>query len=141
MWRLWMMKKRINVYIPEALHNDIKDYLVDNQEFKTISEMVSVLLRRYIDNEEVLEESKIAQIEKDLKATNRHSRILMQQMTTLLKKQDAVPTDLYKDSYFYKKAVEIIDDDFKNKKMNHKPVEDRKENKQTTDDIFKNIYG
>lgn len=136
-----MMKKRINVYIPEALHNDIKDYLVDNQEFKTISEMVSVLLRRYIDNEEVLEESKIAQIEKDLKATNRHSRILMQQMTTLLKKQDAVPTDLYKDSYFYKKAVEIIDDDFKNKKMNHKPVEDRKENKQTTDDIFKNIYG
>nr|WP_181711023.1 ribbon-helix-helix domain-containing protein [Enterococcus hirae] len=135
------MKKRINVYIPEALHNDIKDYLVDNQEFKTISEMVSVLLRRYIDNEEVLEESKIAQIEKDLKATNRHSRILMQQMTTLLKKQDAVPTDLYKDSYFYKKAVEIIDDDFKNKKMNHKPVEDRKENKQTTDDIFKNIYG
>ena len=94
------MKKRINVYIPEALHNDIKDYLVDNQEFKTISEMVSVLLRRYIDNEEVLEESKIAQIEKDLKATNRHSRILMQQMTTLLKKQDAVPTDLYKDSYF-----------------------------------------
>lgn len=141
MWRLWMMKKRINVYIPEALHNDIKDYLVDNQEFKTISEMVSVLLRRYIDNEEVLEESKIAQIEKDLKATNRHSRILMQQMTTLLKKQDAVPTGLYKDSYFYKKAVEIIDDDFKNKKMNHKPVEDRKENKQTTDDIFKNIYG
>ena len=141
MWRLWMMKKRINVYIPEALHNDIKDYLVDNQEFKTISEMVSVLLRRYIDNEEVLEESKIAQIEKDLKATNRHSRILMQQMTTLLKKQDAVPTDLYKDSYFYKKAVEIIDDDFKNKKMNHKPVEDRKEHKQTTDDIFKNIYG
>lgn len=141
MWRLWMMKKRINVYIPEALHNDIKDYLVDNQEFKTISEMVSVLLRRYIDNEEVLEESKIAQIEKDLKATNRHSRILMQQMTTLLKKQDAVPTDLYKDSYFYKKAVEIIDDDFKNKKMNHKSVEDRKENKQTTDDIFKNIYG
>ena len=141
MWRLWMMKKRINVYIPEALHNDIKDYLVDNQEFKTISEMVSVLLRRYIDNEEVLEESKIAQIEKYLKATNRHSRILMQQMTTLLKKQDAVPTDLYKDSYFYKKAVEIIDDDFKNKKMNHKPVEDRKENKQTTDDIFKNIYG
>lgn len=141
MWRLWMMKKRINVYIPEALHNDIKDYLVDNKEFKTISEMVSVLLRRYIDNEEVLEESKIAQIEKDLKATNRHSRILMQQMTTLLKKQDAVPTDLYKDSYFYKKAVEIIDDDFKNKKMNHKPVEDRKENKQTTDDIFKNIYG
>ena len=141
MWRLWMMKKRINVYIPEALHNDIKDYLVDNQEFKTISEMVSVLLRRYIDNEEVLEESKIAQIEKDLKATNRHSRILMQQMTTLLKKQDAVPTDLYKDSYFYKKAVEIIDDDFKNKKMNHKPVKDRKENKQTTDDIFKNIYG
>lgn len=136
-----MMKKRINVYIPEALHNDIKDYLVDNQEFKTISEMVSVLLRRYIDNEEVLEESKIAQIEKYLKATNRHSRILMQQMTTLLKKQDAVPTDLYKDSYFYKKAVEIIDDDFKNKKMNHKPVEDRKENKQTTDDIFKNIYG
>lgn len=136
-----MMKKRINVYIPEALHNDIKDYLVDNQEFKTISEMVSVLLRRYIDNEEVLEESKIAQIEKDLKATNRHSRILMQQMTTLLKKQDAVPTDLYKDSYFYKKAVEIIDDDFKNKKMNHKSVEDRKENKQTTDDIFKNIYG
>lgn len=136
-----MMKKRINVYIPEALHNDIKDYLVDNKEFKTISEMVSVLLRRYIDNEEVLEESKIAQIEKDLKATNRHSRILMQQMTTLLKKQDAVPTDLYKDSYFYKKAVEIIDDDFKNKKMNHKPVEDRKENKQTTDDIFKNIYG
>lgn len=136
-----MMKKRINVYIPEALHNDIKDYLVDNQEFKTISEMVSVLLRRYIDNEEVLEESKIAQIEKDLKATNRYSRILMQQMTTLLKKQDAVPTDLYKDSYFYKKAVEIIDDDFKNKKMNHKPVEDRKENKQTTDDIFKNIYG
>lgn len=136
-----MMKKRINVYIPEALHNDIKDYLVDNQEFKTISEMVSVLLRRYIDNEEVLEESKIAQIEKDLKATNRHSRILMQQMTTLLKKQDAVPTDLYKDSYFYKKAVEIIDDDFKNKKMNHKPVKDRKENKQTTDDIFKNIYG
>ena len=135
------MKKRINIYIPEALHNDIKDYLVDNQEFKTISEMVSVLLRRYIDNEEVLEESKIAQIEKDLKATNRHSRILMQQMTTLLKKQDAVPTDLYKDSYFYKKAVEIIDDDFKNKKMNHKPVEDRKENKQTTDDIFKNIYG
>lgn len=135
------MKKRINVYIPETLHNDIKDYLVDNQEFKTISEMVSVLLRRYIDNEEVLEESKIAQIEKDLKATNRHSRILMQQMTTLLKKQDAVPTDLYKDSYFYKKAVEIIDDDFKNKKMNHKPVEDRKENKQTTDDIFKNIYG
>lgn len=135
------MKKRINVYIPEALHNDIKDYLVDNQEFKTISEMVSVLLRRYIDNEEVLEESKIAQIEKDLKATNRHSRILMQQMTTLLKKQDAVPTDLYKDSYFYKKAVEIIDDDFKIKKMNHKPVEDRKENKQTTDDIFKNIYG
>ena len=135
------MKKRINVYIPESLHNDIKDYLVDNQEFKTISEMVSVLLRRYIDNEEVLEESKIAQIEKDLKATNRHSRILMQQMTTLLKKQDAVPTDLYKDSYFYKKAVEIIDDDFKNKKMNHKPVEDRKENKQTTDDIFKNIYG
>lgn len=135
------MKKRINVYIPEALHNDIKDYLVDNQEFKTISEMVSVLLRRYIDNEEVLEESKIAQIEKDLKATNRHSRILMQQMTTLLKKQDAVPTDLYKDSYFYKKAVEIIDDDFKNKKMNHKSVEDRKENKQTTDDIFKNIYG
>lgn len=135
------MKKRINVYIPEALHNDIKDYLVDNQEFKTISEMVSVLLRRYIDNEEVLEESKISQIEKDLKATNRHSRILMQQMTTLLKKQDAVPTDLYKDSYFYKKAVEIIDDDFKNKKMNHKPVEDRKENKQTTDDIFKNIYG
>lgn len=135
------MKKRINVYIPEALHNDIKDYLVDNQEFKTISEMVSVLLRRYIDNEEVLEESKIAQIEKYLKATNRHSRILMQQMTTLLKKQDAVPTDLYKDSYFYKKAVEIIDDDFKNKKMNHKPVEDRKENKQTTDDIFKNIYG
>lgn len=136
-----MMKKRINVYIPEALHNDIKDYLVDNQEFKTISEMVSVLLRRYIDNEEVLEESKISQIEKDLKATNRHSRILMQQMTTLLKKQDAVPTGLYKDSYFYKKAVEIIDDDFKNKKMNHKPVEDRKENKQTTDDIFKNIYG
>ena len=136
-----MKHRRTTIYMSEELHNDVKDYLVDNDEFKTISEMVSKLLRRYIDNQEVLEESKIAQIEKNLKATNRHSRILIQQMTTLLKKQDAVPTDLYKDSYFYKKAVEIIDDDFKNKKMNHKPEEASKENQQSTDDIFKNIYG
>ena len=93
------------------------------------------------DNQEVLEESKIAQIERDLKATNRHSRILIQQMTTLLKSQDAVPTDLYKESYFYKKAVEIIDDDFKNQKMNHKTSEQPKENKKSVDDMFKNIYG
>lgn len=64
-------------------------------------------------------------------------RILIQQLTTLLKKQDAVPTELYKDSYFYKKAVEIIDDDFRNQKMNHKPAEA----KLSTDEMFRNIYG
>lgn len=136
-----MTTNRTTVYMDKKLKDDVKDYLVESSEFKNMSEMISVLLRRYIDNQEVLEESKIAQIERDLKATNRHSRILIQQMTTLLKSQDAVPTDLYKESYFYKKAVEIIDDDFKNKKMNHKSSEQPKENKKSVDDMFKNIYG
>lgn len=136
-----MITNRTTVYMDKKLKDDVKDYLVESSEFKNMSEMISVLLRRYIDNQEVLEESKIAQIERDLKATNRHSRILIQQMTTLLKSQDAVPTDLYKESYFYKKAVEIIDDDFKNQKMNHKTSEQPKENKKSVDDMFKNIYG
>lgn len=133
--------KRITVYMSEELHDDVKDFLVDDDEFRSVSEMVSSLLRRYIDNKEVLTDSKVAQLEKDMKATNRHSRILLQQMTTLLKKHDAVPTELYKDSYFYSKAVEIIDDDFRNQKMKHKPVEEPKETKLSTDEMFRNIYG
>lgn len=133
--------KRITVYMSEELHDDVKDFLVDDDEFRSVSEMVSSLLRRYIDQKEVLTDSKVAQLEKDMKATNRHSRILLQQMTTLLKKQDAVPTELYKDSYFYKKAVEIIDDDFRNQKMNHQPVKEPTETKLSSDEMFKNIYG
>ena len=134
-------KKRINIYIPEKLHKEVKDYLVDATEFKTISHMITKLLERYLDGKEIVEQSKIDKIEKDLKATNRHSRILMQQMTTLLKKQDAVPNELYKDSYFYKKAVEVIDEDFKNQKMDYKSVEGAKEDTKSVDDMFKNIYG
>lgn len=133
--------KRITVYMSEELHDDVKDFLVDDDEFRSVSEMVSSLLRRYIDQKEVLTDSKVAQLEKDMKATNRHARILMQQLTTLLKKQDAVPTELYKDSYFYKKSVEIIDDDFRNQKMNYKSAEEPKDKELTTDEMFKSIYG
>lgn len=133
--------KRITVYMSEELHDDVKDFLVDDDEFRSVSEMVSSLLRRYIDQKEVLTDSKVAQLEKDMKETNRHARILMQQLTTLLKKQDAVPTELYKDSYFYKKAVEIIDDDFRNQKMNYRSAEEPKDKELTTDEMFKNIYG
>lgn len=135
------MKKRINISITEELHHDVKDFLVDDEEFKTFSEMISVLLRRYIDNKEVLSESKLSKIEKDLKATNRNSRILLQQITTLLKTQDSVPTELYKDSYFYKKSVELIDEEFINQKMNPTSTEKIKENKQSADDMYKNLYG
>lgn len=135
------MKKRINVYIPEKLHQDVKEFLVDDEEFNTLSEMVSVLLQRYIENKEVLDDSKVAHIEKELKVANRQTRILLQQMTTLLKKQEAVPTDLYKDSYFYKKSVELIESDFRHQKMNPSRPSMLTEQSESADDMFKNIYG
>lgn len=135
-----MKFKRTTIYISEELHKDVKDFLVDDEEFKTISEMVSTLLSRYIDKKEVLSESKFLQMEKDLKATNRNSRILLQQITTLLKTQDSVPTELYKDSYFYKKSVELIDEEFINQKMNPTSTKNIKENTQSADDMYKNLY-
>ena len=62
-------KKRINIYIPEELHKEVKDYLVDATEFKTISHMITKLLERYLDGKEIVEQSKIDKIEKDLKIT------------------------------------------------------------------------
>lgn len=133
--------KRTTIYISEELHKTIKEFLVDDDEFNTLSEMVSVLLQRYIENKEVLDDSKVAHIEKELKVANHQTRILLQQMTTLLKKQEAVPKDFYKDSYFYKKSVELIESDFRYQKMNPSRPSMRTEQSESADDMFKNIYG
>lgn len=136
-----MTKKRINIYMTEQLHNEMKDYLVDATEFKTISEMINTLVRRYLDTSDVVEENNVEQLEMDIKATNRNTRLLLQQMTTLLKKQEAVPVEHYKDSYYFKKSVDLLDEEFRNKKMNTSNKEINKNDDKQKDHMFKNIYG
>lgn len=133
-----MSSNRTTIYLDKKVKDDVKDYLVDSNEFKTMSEMITFLLKDYISKDRVSLQEEIDSMKKDLKSNNRNSKILLQQITTLLKKQDAVPSENYKESYFYKKSVDLIDEEFRNIKMKSTKIKDGAEEKSS---LFKNIYG
>lgn len=53
-------KKRINIYVPEHIVDKIDDY-AQNMGLNR-SSMISVILKQYIDQQDMLELSKLAQL-------------------------------------------------------------------------------
>ena len=111
-------KIKTSLYIEEDVHEEIKEYVRQSNEFNSLSEFVNYLFKTHVENDPLVTDSNLQKIKKDLASTQRNSMILLQIISNLANKEQVIAKDMYEDIYQYKSAVEIIDEHFNNKKMN-----------------------
>ena len=111
-------KIKTSLYIEENIHEEIKEYVRQSNEFNSLSEFINHLFKTHVENDPLVTDSNLEKIKKDLASTQRNSMILLQIISNLANKEQVIAKDMYEDIYQYKSAVEIIDEHFNNKKMN-----------------------
>lgn len=111
-------KIKTSLYIEENIHEEIKEYVRQSNEFNSLSEFINHLFKTHVENDPLVTDSNLEKIKKDLASTQRNSMILLQIISNLANKEQVIAKEMYEDIYQYKSAVEIIDEHFNNKKMN-----------------------
>lgn len=110
-------KIKTSLYIEEDVHEEIKEYVRQSNEFNSLSVFINHLFKTHIENDPLITDSNLEKIKKDLASTQRNSMILLQIISNLANKEQLIVQDIYKDIYQYKSAVEIIDEHFNRKKL------------------------
>lgn len=123
-------KIKTSLYIEESIHEEIKEYVRQSNEFNSLSEFVNHLFKTHVENDPLVTDSNLEKIKKDLASTQRNTKILLQIISNIASKEQVIAKDIYEDIYQYKSAVEIIDEHFNKKKMNR-----YKKTKTESDDI------
>lgn len=111
-------KIKTSLYIEEDVHEEIKEYVRQSNEFNSLSEFVNHLFKAHVENDPLVTDSNLEKIKKDLASTQRNTKILLQIISNIASKEQVIAKEMYEDIYQYKSAVEIIDEHFNNKKMN-----------------------
>lgn len=127
-------KIKTSLYIEEDMHEEIKEYVRQSNEFNSLSEFVNHLFKAHVENDPLVTDSNLEKIKKDLASTQRNTKILLQIISNIASKEQVIAKDIYEDIYQYKSAVEIIDEHFNKKKM------DRYKKTKTESDDIKQKY-